>query len=138
MKYTLPALFLLSCLNCPGTSLARTVAAQESSLDVVSKFTTLLDQDKKYQEAADFLEKERFQFTSPKANFNGTKDWLHRFPKVHKNAPTFSELKPGAHANQVIRDGTKKVGFLTIHLRETYELNEDGKIVRISAALKKN
>lgn len=43
----LPAMFLLACSNSPSStySLAK-VAAQESSTNVVSKFTALLDQDK--------------------------------------------------------------------------------------------
>jgi hypothetical protein len=68
------------------------------------------------------LEDINFQFTSPiGANYDRKKDWLHCFPKLHKNALVFSKPKPGApKAKQVMQDGTKSLALLLmVHLKET-------------------
>jgi hypothetical protein len=106
-----------------------------SSVEIVSHFNTLVDGEQNYLDAADLLDDEDFEFLSPKANFRGKNDWLQRFPKFHKDAPIFEDPMPGKHVKQVTRKGKKKISFLTIHLMETYELNDQGKIVNISAAM---
>jgi hypothetical protein len=135
MKSPLPALFIFF-MNYPLSSVA-SKALDVSSLEIVSKFTDLLDKNKSYEEAADFLDDGHFKFLSPKANFSDKRDWIKRFPNFHKNAPVFEDPLPGAHDKQVIRYGKKKLPLFTIDVTETYELNDESKIVKISAALKR-
>jgi hypothetical protein len=104
------------------------------SLEIVTNFLTLLDEEHKYEEAANFLDDDAFKFVSPKASFNTKADWLQRFPNFHKDPPTFDSPEPGAHDKQVTRKGKRKISLFTVNLLETYELNDEGKIVRISAS----
>ena len=104
-----------------------------SSLQTVSNFVNLLDGQMQYQAASNLLVDD-FKFLTPRDSFHSRSDWLKGFPKVHKDAPIFEDPVPGSHDNQVLRNGKKKLGFLTINLVETYELNDDGKITQISAA----
>jgi hypothetical protein len=136
MKFPLPALFIFF-VSYPASSLAGKAQAPVSSLQIVSKFIDSLNRNKSYQEEADFLDDDHFKFVSPKANFSGKQDWMKRFPNFHKNAPVFEDPVPGAHDKQVTRYGKKELPLFTLHLTETYELNDEGKIVKISAALKR-
>ena len=110
MKFPLPALFIFF-VNYPASSLAGKAQAV-SSLQIVSKFIDLLDTNKSYQEAADFLDDDHFKFVSPKANFSEKQDWMKRFPNFHKNAPVFEDPVPGAHDKQVTRYGKIKASPL--------------------------
>jgi hypothetical protein len=107
--------------------------SSSSSLEIVSNFLTLLDGQKKYEEAGAFLVDD-FQFLTPKDKFHSKSDWLQNFPKSHKDAPTFEDPMPGGNNKQVLQKGKKKVALMTFHMMETYELNDDGKIVKITAA----
>jgi hypothetical protein len=104
-----------------------------SSLEIVSNFIILLDEQKQYQAAANFLVDD-FQFITPRDSFCGKSDWMQGFPERHKDAPIFDDPIPGANGKQVLRKGKKKIALMTFHLVETYELNDEGKIVKISAA----
>jgi hypothetical protein len=104
-----------------------------SSLEIVSNFLTLLDEQKNYEEAAEFLVDD-FQFLTPKDKFNSKNDWLQNFPKSHKDAPTFEDPIPGGNDKQVLRKGKKKVALMTFNMLETYELNDEGKIIKMTAA----
>jgi hypothetical protein len=42
---------------------------------------------------------------------------------------------PGENDKQVFRKGKNKIALFTIHLIETFELKDIGKIVKISAAM---
>jgi hypothetical protein len=102
------------------------------ALEIVDEFLQILDGEKKYDEASEFLADD-FTFTSPKVSFKNKEGWIKGFPEFHKNPPVFEAAKPGAHDKQVTRKGKKKISLITLNLIETYELNEDGKIVSISA-----
>jgi hypothetical protein len=103
-------------------------------LDIVLKFILLLDKEKDYAAAASLLVDDDFEFITPKHSFHSKSDWLERFPGVHADSPVFENPILGAHDNQILRKGKKKVGFLTLSMVETYDINEEGKITRISAA----
>ena len=103
-----------------------------SALEIVDDFLQLLDGEKKYDEASKFLADD-FSFTSPKVSFKTKEEWIKGFPEFHKNPPIFEAAQPGAHDKQVTRKGKKKISLITLSLLEKYELNEDGKIVSISA-----
>ena len=135
MKSTLCTALL--CLSMTALHPALAWAQDFSSIDVVKQFTRHLDVDHDYEKAANLLDDELFEFRSPRESFGSKEDWKNRFPKFHKQAPQFDEVMPGAHDKQVIRNGTKKVALMTIKMSETYELNDEGKIVKISAALRK-
>jgi hypothetical protein len=47
-----------------------------SSLAIVSNFITLLDEEQKYQDAANLLDDFDFKFVSPQAKFHDKSDWL--------------------------------------------------------------
>jgi hypothetical protein len=111
------------------------ITFEMSSLEIVSNFITLLDDEQKYQEAAKLLDDFDFKFLLPQAKFHDKSDWVRRFPKFHKDPPIFENLMPGENDKQVVRKGEKKIALFTIHLIETYELNDQGKIVKISAAM---
>jgi hypothetical protein len=103
-------------------------------LDIVLKFVLLLDKEKDYAAAASLLADDDFEFDTPKDCFHSKNDWLERFPGVHAGAPVFEPPILGAEDNQILRKGKKKLGFLTLSMVETYDVNEEGKITRISAA----
>jgi hypothetical protein len=102
------------------------------ALEIVNEFLQVLDGEKKYEEASKYLVDD-FKFTSPKASFKSKEEWIEKFPAFHKNPPIFEAAQPGAHDKQVTRKGKKKISLITLSLVEKYELNEDGKIVSISA-----
>jgi hypothetical protein len=102
------------------------------SLEIVSDFLTLLEQNK-YEEAANFVVDD-FEFVSPKSSFHSKSEWVQGFPKIHKDGPIFEDPIPGANDKQVLRKGKKKVALMTFNMMETFELNDEGKIVKISAA----
>jgi hypothetical protein len=114
-----------------------TSSTTSHSLKIVSNFLNVLDNQKKYNEASSFLDDNYFKFHSPKANLGDKNDWLQRFPEFHKDPPTFEEPVSGAHDNQVTRKGKNKLAMMTFWLVETYELNDKGKIVQISASIRK-
>jgi hypothetical protein len=103
-----------------------------SALEIVNEFLQVLDGEKKYDEASKFLVDD-FQFISPKVSFKNKEEWIKGFPEFHKNPPIFEAAQPGAHDKQATRKGKKKILLVTLSLIEKYELNEDGKIVSISA-----
>jgi hypothetical protein len=103
-----------------------------SALEIVNEFLQVLDGEKKYDEASEFLVDD-FKFTSPKVSFKNKEEWMKGFPEFHKDPPIFEAAQPGAHDKQVTRKGKKKIMMITLSLLEKYELDEDGKIVSISA-----
>jgi hypothetical protein len=103
-----------------------------SALEIVDEFLQILDGEKKYDEASKFLADD-FSFTSPKVSFKNKEEWIKGFPEFHKNPPIFEAAQAGVHDKQVTRKGKKKISLITLSLLEKYELNEDGKIVSISA-----
>ena len=100
-------------------------------LTTVSKFLLLLDGQKDYNAAALLLD-DKFEFITPKKSFKTKADWLEGFPALHKDQPIFEEPRPGAHSHQVLRNGKKKLGPINVSLVESYEVNEDGLIERLS------
>jgi hypothetical protein len=137
MKFISPAFLFTLSLQSTATSVSAEPSHTCSSpLEIVREFTNLLDNKKKYQEAASFLDDD-FKFISPKAKFDGKDDWLQRFPKFHKDAPTFEEVVQGTNENEVTRKGKKKIAMMNINMMETYNVNDDGKMVKISAAIAK-
>jgi hypothetical protein len=137
MKFISPAFLTLSLQSIAATPVvAKSSHTCSSPLEIVREFTNLLDNEKKYDEAASFLDDD-FKFVSPKAKFDGKDDWLQRFPKFHKNAPSFEEVVQGTNENEVTRKGKKKIGMMNINMMETFEVNDHGKIVKISAAMAK-
>ncbi|KAL3932761.1 MAG: hypothetical protein SGBAC_010702 [Bacillariaceae sp.] len=103
------------------------------SVATVAKFNLLMDEASDFDAAASLLNDE-FEFLTPKKNFHSKADWLEGFPDVHKDSPIFEAPILGANPQQVLRRGKKKLGPLTVSLVETYELNEDGKIEKISVS----
>lgn len=103
------------------------------ALGIVSKFVVLLDKEKDYSAAASLLVDD-FEFITPRHCFHGKDDWLENFPLVHADSPIFEKPIPGAQGNEILRKGKKKMGFLTLSMVETYQLNEAGKIKSITAA----
>jgi hypothetical protein len=101
-----------------------------SSLEIVSNFCKLLE-EQKYEEAAVFLVDD-FQFLTLKQKFDSKSDWLQNFPEAHKKAPTFEDPIPGGNDKQVLRKGNMQVGSISFDMTETYELNDEGKIIKIS------
>ncbi|CAJ1962276.1 unnamed protein product [Cylindrotheca closterium] len=104
------------------------------SVATVVKFNLLMDEGGDFDAAAALLNDDKFEFITPKKSFMTKSDWLQGFPDVHKESPIFEPPAPGSHPLQVLRAGKKKLGPLTISLVETYELDEDGKIEKISVA----
>ena len=102
-------------------------------LETGRAFVHLLDVNKDYNAAAQMLSCD-FEFVSPKFNAKDKGDWLTNFPTVHKDGPIFEELTEGDHDLQVVRKGTKKIGFVNISLKEILEFNEAGEIMSITAA----
>jgi hypothetical protein len=110
-----------------------------SSLQLVSEFCKLVDEEKNYREASSLLHQEEFKFSSPAQSFHGRDGWLKGFPNAHKNGPTFEEPKlVDSDDFQVTRKGLKKLAFFTIHIVETYKIDEaTGTISEINAAMTK-
>ena len=100
-------------------------------LATVTKFLLLLDAQKDYRAAA-LLLADDFEFITPKKSFKNKADWLEGFPAIHKDAPIFEEPRPGAHTHQVLRNGKKKFGIINVSLVESYEVNQEGLIERLS------
>jgi predicted SnoaL-like aldol condensation-catalyzing enzyme len=129
MKVTSPALMTTLAFAEPTQSCS-------SPVEIVREFTNLLDNEKNYQEAASFLD-DNFKFVSPMAKFDGKTDFLQRFPKFHKIAPSFDEVVVGKTEKEATRNGKKKIAMMTMKMKQTFEVNDAGKIVKISVAMAK-
>lgn len=101
--------------------------------ETATQFESLI-QKQKYQEASDLLADD-FLFSTPKHSFNGKKQWLKGFPKVHKRIPDipFGDFEE-TNTNQIERSGKKKIAFLTITVKQVMECDEEGKIRSIIAS----
>lgn len=58
---------------------------------------------------------------------------MESFPSLQKKLPDFENPIPGTNGNQVLRKGKKKIGFVTVNVIETFELNDEGMIPKITA-----
>ncbi|KAL3939722.1 MAG: hypothetical protein SGBAC_005614 [Bacillariaceae sp.] len=103
-------------------------------LAIVTKFLLLLDGQKDYNAAAMLLD-DHFEFVSPKKSFKSKADWIEGFPAFHKDPPIFDLPRLSeAHSHQVLRNGKKKFGPIKVSLVESYEVNQEGKIERLSVS----
>ena len=103
---------------------------------VLHQFTSLID-DGKYQEAGDCLADDVY-FASPKFTYKSKSEWMNKFPTFHEknkpkggaeNGPKFDPLE--AVSDKVfVRKGKVKLFGFHIAVKETIELNDEGKIVR--------
>lgn len=107
-----------------------------NNLAIGNSYVQLLDVAKDYNAVAHMMA-DNFTFVSPKLRANSKDEWLARFPDMHQKAPIFQEFVEGTHARQVVRKGTKKMGFANIPVKEILEFDNDGKIERITAKLGK-
>ena len=102
------------------------------SLEIVNQFDILLEEGK-YEEAAEALADDVY-FSSPKFTYKSRSEWLDKFPAFHqKNAngagPKFAP--PEAVSDKIyVRRGKAKIMGFQISVKETIELNDEGKIVK--------
>ena len=107
---------------------------------VVHQFTTLC-QAGKYQQAADECLADNVYFASPKFTYKSKQEWLQKFPSFHQknvatsgndnnNGPMFDALIEAVSDKVFVRRGKAKILGWHISVKETIELNEQGKIIR--------
>jgi len=130
--YTL-ALLALGAFSANSAAYARSL----EPTDVVQNFVKLIGEtEQAYDEAATLLTDD-IEFRTPRASFFSKTEWLQDFPSFQQRnkTPTFEEPVPGDKPFQVTRRGKVKVAMMNIKLIETYDVNAEGKIERVSVGI---
>jgi hypothetical protein len=101
-------------------------------LDTVKKFAALETSDK-FEEAAELFADD-LKFSSPRVNFDSKEAWLEGFPARKKAGfPEFGEPEVvGDQENQIKRKGKAKLGFISFSVVQVIEINDDGKIQKMT------
>ena len=128
----LKLIFLLTIFLSSRSFAASFTMGQEH---VIHQFSSLVDEGKYQQAAADCLADDVY-FSSPKFTYKSKSEWLNKFPTFHKkniggnnSGPTFGALEAVSDKIFIRRGKAKLFGF-NISVKETIEINEEGKIVR--------
>lgn len=97
-----------------------------SPLDIVKAWEDLISAGK-FDEAADLVA-EDISTVSPKASSSGKAKWKASVPDSVKNGVKWDAATAGEHDRQIITNGSKKVGLMTVKVKRVIEVNEAGKI----------
>jgi ketosteroid isomerase-like protein len=100
-----------------------------SSLEIVQAWSDLLTKDD--IEGAANLVADDIIMKTPKGTCEGKDQWKKDAPTDKKEGVKWEAFEQGDTNTQVVCNGSKKIGFLSITVKRTIELNESGKIVSI-------
>jgi len=95
--------------------------------DIVQQFVAAMAR-KDLQAAAEFLT-EDITFTTPMMTITSKQEWLEKASKP-MNA-SFEELQMSDDGT-IFRMGTKKVAMISLKVRQTFDVNDDGKIQSVT------
>lgn len=103
--------------------------------DIFHNFQSLIDEGKYQEAAADCLADDVY-FASPKFAYKSKEEWLKKFPTFHQktvqgddSGPQFGPLEQVGDKT-FVRHGKAKVFGFSISVKETIEINDEGKIAR--------
>ena len=130
MKIVSP--FLVLIISTVLMSTESFVSSTTMGHQTIHRFTNLLDEGKYEEAAEDCLAEDAF-FSSPKFTYKSRTEWLDKFPSFHKktakgNGPIFQPLEALTDKVYVRRGKANILGF-SISVKETIQVNDDGKIV---------
>ena len=105
---------------------------EQPAVAIVADFANLL-QEGNLDAASHFFD-DSFVVSSPSEPTPSSinkEEWLKMY-RANKKRPTYEAPEAGQHEKQVTRKGKMKAGpMMTVNLVQTFELNDDGKIVKI-------
>jgi hypothetical protein len=110
---------------------------EQEALQTLYAFLSLMEVQNKV-EASEFLSDD-LKWTTPSSTFNGKRDWLDNFREADRKPPIFDDppvLNSEDNGSTIItRKGKKKkVGYITINILKTVEVNQEGKICKLEVA----
>lgn len=108
---------------------------RSTAINTVNDFLLAVDVRQDYKVAANWLADD-FTMVSPMESFRDKDDWLRRFPDMQKRKkPSFDEpIEDSKNQSQIFRYGKVKIGMLTLTIRETYKIDDAGRITKISVS----